>query len=91
MPPTNNQIRMKTKCEPCESSKQRPHSGVYNLNCPQCCARLVLSVYPSKGHAARMLAAINRYAQNPGRERVLECVRQELTKRNLAGQKSTTP
>jgi hypothetical protein len=68
-------------CKSRESSEQRPHSGAYNLTCPACCTRLVLSAYPSKPHAAAMLAAIERQPGNPGREQVLESVRQALEKR----------
>jgi hypothetical protein len=48
----------------------------------------VLSTNPSKRHAATMLAAIDRFPGNPGRDAVLECVRQELTKRRSVEQKS---
>ena len=75
-------------CPQCESSKQRPSSGAYSFRCVQCCARLVLSTHPNKRHAATMLAAIDRFPGNPGRDAVLECVRQELTKRHSAGKKS---
>ena len=67
-------------CKQCESSKQRPHSGAYSFKCVECCCRLVLSTRPDKRLAATMLAAIDRYPQNPGRERILESVRQALTK-----------
>lgn len=68
-------------CPACESSKQRPHSGVYRMQCLACCTRLVLSAHPSKPQAAALLAAIARFPGAPGREQILECVRQELTKR----------
>jgi hypothetical protein len=48
----------------------------------------VLSTHPNKRHAATMLAAIERFPANPGRDAVLECVRQELTKRHSVGPKS---
>jgi len=67
-------------CQQCESSKQRPHSGAYSFKCVECCCRLVLSARPDKRLAASMLAAIDRFPDNPGRERILECVRQTLTK-----------
>ena len=67
-------------CQQCKSSKQRPHSGVYSFKCVECCCRLVLSAQPDKLLAASMLAAIERFPDNPGRERILECVRQTLTK-----------
>ena len=67
-------------CKQCESSKQRPHSGAYSFKCVECCSRLVLSTRPDKRLAASMLAAIERFPDNPGRERILESVRQTLTK-----------
>jgi hypothetical protein len=39
---------------------------------------------PDKRLAASMLAAIERFPDNPGRERILECVRQTLTKPHSA-------
>lgn len=71
-------------CPACESSKQRPHSGMYHFSCLECCTRLVLSTRPNKTAAAGMLAAIERFPQNPGRERILESVRQALTKHHSA-------
>lgn len=63
---------------------------MYSFRCVQCCARLVLSTHPNKRQAATMLAAIERFPENPGRDAVLECVRLELTKRHSAGPKSNT-
>jgi hypothetical protein len=51
------------------------------MQCLECCTRLVLSTHPSKQLAAAMLAAIERFPGNPGRERVLESVRHGLAKR----------
>lgn len=68
-------------CPACESSRQQPHSGQYRMQCLACCTRLVLSAHPSKPQAASMLAAIARFPGAPGREQILESVRQELTKR----------
>lgn len=73
-------------CPACESSKQRPHSGAYSFKCVECCCRLVLSTRPDKRLAASMLAAIERFPDNPGRERILECVKQTLTKHPSANQ-----
>ena len=67
-------------CKQCESSKQQPHSGAYSFKCVECCSRLVLSTRPDKRLAASMLAAIERFPDNPGRERILESVRQTLMK-----------
>ena len=67
-------------CQQCESSKQRPHSGAYSFKCVECCCRLVLSTRPDKRLAASILAAIERFPENPGRDRILESVRQILTK-----------
>jgi hypothetical protein len=67
-------------CTACQAHAQNPLSGQYHFGCLQCCTRLVLSVRPNKHAAAGMLAAIDRFPQNPGRERILESVRQALTK-----------
>jgi hypothetical protein len=67
-------------CKACESLTKQPCSGVYNFKCLQCCTRLVLSTHPNKALAAAMLAAIDRFGQNPGRGLILESVRRALTK-----------
>lgn len=67
-------------CQACESSKQRPHSGAYRMQCLECCARLVMTAHPDKRQASALLAAIERCPGNPGRAAVLESVRQALTK-----------
>lgn len=67
-------------CKSCEAYGKNPLSGQYHFSCLECCTRLVLSARPNKAAAAGMLAAIDRFPQNPGRERILECVRQTLTK-----------
>ena len=67
-------------CKSCEAYGKNPLSGQYHFSCLECCTRLVLSTRPNKQAAAGMLAAIDRFQQNPGRERILESVRQALTK-----------
>lgn len=69
------------RCPACEAAAARPHSGAYRMQCLACCTRLVLSTHPNKKAAAGMLAAIERHRDAPGRDAILECVRQELTKR----------
>ena len=71
-------------CKSCEAYGKNPLSGQYHFSCLECCTRLVLSARPNKAAAAGMLAAIDRFPQNPGRERILECVKQTLTKHHLA-------
>lgn len=78
------------KCSACMRSEKRPACGAYRLQCMACCTRLVLSAYPSKTQAAVMLEAIARFPGNPGREQVLECVRQELARRHSAPPKLVT-
>ena len=68
-------------CPACAKAAANPVSGAYRMQCLGCCTRLVLSAHPSKAQAAGMLAAIARFPEAPGREQILECVRQELMKR----------
>lgn len=68
-------------CPACEAAAARPHSGAYRMQCLACCTRLVLSTHPNKKAASAMLAAIGRHRDAPGRDAILESVRQELTKR----------
>jgi hypothetical protein len=77
-------------CEACAKAATNPHSGRYHFGCLECCTRLVVSTHPSKQHAAAMLAAIARFRDAPGRDAILESVRQCLAKRQSAGPKSTT-
>jgi hypothetical protein len=77
-------------CKACLLVQKRPHCGAYQLQCLDCCTRLVMGAYPSKPHAAAMLAAIERFQGNPGRVRVLESVRLGLEKRRSVTQKSST-
>ena len=77
-------------CEICTQANTTKHSGRYDLRCLECCARLVISAHPDKRQAAGMLAAIARFKEAPGREQILECVRQCLAKRHSAGQKPTS-
>lgn len=57
-----------------------PHSGEFRAECIDCCTELVLSARPSRAAAASLLRAIELLPGNPGRERVLESVRQRLGK-----------
>jgi hypothetical protein len=77
-------------CRACQQTQERPTCGAYRFQCLDCCTRLVLSAYPSKPHAAAMLAAIERFPGNPGRARVLASVRHGLEKRRSAGPRSCT-
>lgn len=65
-------------CKACELSRQRQHSGIYKMQCLECCTRLVLSAYPSKTEAAKMLAAIGGFHSSPARQEVLESVRKRI-------------
>jgi len=67
-------------CTSCQAHAMNPLSGQYHFGCLSCCTRLVISTRPNKQAAAGMLAAIARYPQNPGRERILASVAQALTK-----------
>jgi hypothetical protein len=78
-------------CPSCKTHSMNTHSGAYHFGCLDCCTRLVLSTRPNKAAAAGMLAAIARYPQNPGRERILESVRQALTKHPLASTSAGLP
>ena len=69
-------------CEACKAHDINPISGRYHFGCLQCCTRLVLSTHPNKAAAAGMLAAIARFKDAPGREQILESVRQTLMKRH---------
>jgi hypothetical protein len=77
-------------CKTCEIATDKKLSGLFDLRCLECCARLVISAHPDKRQAGAMLAAIARFKGAPGREQILECVRQCLAKRQLAGQKPTS-
>ncbi len=67
-------------CNSCKAHSINSLSGAYHFGCLACCTRLVLSTRPNKAAAAGMLAAIARFPGNPGREQILACVGQTLTK-----------
>lgn len=72
-------------CPACESSKQRLPSGQYQMQCLECCARLVASTYPNRRAAAAMMGVVKRsiarFASTFGPADVTERVRQMLEKR----------
>jgi len=57
-------------CKQCIQS-----SGMYDLKCVECCARLVISTRPSKPRASAMLAAIERINDAPSRDVILDRVK----------------
>jgi hypothetical protein len=63
-------------CTSCESSKQQPLSGRYNMTCIHCCARLIRSARPLKGAQQAMFAAIARHQGAPSRSAVLQVIKQ---------------
>lgn len=63
-------------CKQCESSNGRRTHGAYNLNCLDCCARLVASTRPDKAKAAAMLHAIARNREAPKRADILARVKE---------------
>lgn len=69
------------QCESCAIRSTKPYKGgAYHLACLACCTDLVLSTHPSRQQAAAMLAAIQRFTGNPGREQIVESVRRALEK-----------
>ena len=66
-------------CPLCQS-----HRHEYQLTRLCCCVRLVLSAYPSKAHAAGMLATIERQPGAPKRQAVLDAVKAALAKAEAA-------
>ncbi len=57
------------------------------MSCLACCARLVVSAWPSAHQVEAMLAAIARFRDAPGRDAILESVRLALERRRCHGQK----
>jgi hypothetical protein len=73
-----------------------PIHGGYQMDCLQCCARLVVSARPLRQQQQALLAAIARaLARMPvkpfGRDEILESVRRIPAKPRSVGPKSTTP
>jgi hypothetical protein len=56
--------------------------GVYDLNCLDCCTKLVMSAYPNKRVAAVLLESIDRYKGAPSRAEVVESVGKEANELN---------
>lgn len=64
-----------TECTPCATAASRPHSGLYDLRCVACCARLVLAARPDNRMAGVALDAIARVPGAPSRVAVLAAVK----------------
>jgi hypothetical protein len=60
-----------SECKYCATA-----SGVYQVHCLGCCARLVRSARPSRHLQENMLAAIEWHRQAPDREAILERLRE---------------
>lgn len=67
------------ECKSCAAHLANPKSGLYQVDCLQCCARLVLSARPDKRKAEVMLAVIARHNGAPPRGEVLQAIRAALT------------
>ena len=67
-------------CPSCTAAALNPLSGLYQLRCLACCARLVASTRPDKHQAQAMLAAISKQPGAPGRAEILACVARSLQK-----------
>ena len=50
-------------------------SGVYQLQCLDCCARLVMSAHPDRLAAGMLMASIERYQGAPAKADVVAAVR----------------
>lgn len=83
-------------CQPCESSKQRPSSGVsagvVDMRCIGCCARLLGTTKPRSPQAMAMLEVIERSIKRHATSFTTGDVRQRASqnqeKRRSVGQKS---
>lgn len=71
-------------CEQCKQAKTNKWWGGYQMQCVQCCARLVASARPSRPHQEAMLAAIARFPNAPTREAVLDCLKATYSERHSA-------
>ena len=49
--------------------------GVYQLQCLDCCARLVMSAHPDRRVAGMLMAAIERYKGAPAKADVAQAVK----------------
>ena len=52
--------------------------GVYQLQCLDCCARLVMSAHPDRRAAGMLMAVIERYKGAPAKADVVAAVRAAL-------------
>ena len=63
-------------CEACAARSTNPLSGLYHLDCLDCCARLVVSARPSRRQQEAMLQLIESGRDRPTREAVVARVRE---------------
>ena len=62
-------------CAACTSSNAQRWHGVYQMQCTECCARLVISARPNKKFQEAMLAAIAMQKGAPDRAQILEHIK----------------
>lgn len=77
-PPAATAEPKSQNCPACQASDKNPLSGLAQMTCPHCCARLVAKTRPDKSQAKAMLAAIARQPGCPPRELVLALVEKRL-------------
>jgi len=61
-------------CKACQAASTNQVSGLYQMHCLRCNARLVASARPSRQHQELMLEAIARARSPHGRAEILACV-----------------
>jgi hypothetical protein len=61
-------------CTSCEYFKKQPISGLYNMTCVKCCARLIRSARPLKAAQQAMFASIKRHQGAPSKAAILQAI-----------------
>jgi len=57
-------------------SESQPNTGVYNLKCLPCCARLIVSARPSKQHQQALFHTISQLKEAPTQEAIIQFITQ---------------
>ena len=64
-----------TQCTTCALRTRKPQSGIYNMRCVHCCARLIRSARPLKHAQESMFACIARHEDAPTKDAVIAEIR----------------
>jgi hypothetical protein len=64
-------------CPECGKAATSRFHGTYDTGCLDCCVRLVASARPSRRHQEAMLYALERIPGSPGRDEIINFLKEK--------------